>query len=124
MRSLTFDDDFKNEACCILAINLDFYNENPITAKKITRAHEKASRWILDNIEESVRLLLDHKWVAGDFDLVLSIQKTLNYGISDKATEDTLRVIIHDYQSFGMIDPRLDADNILKKIWNPVLTRE
>lgn len=36
VRSLTFDDDFKNEACCILAINLDFYNENPITAKKIT----------------------------------------------------------------------------------------
>lgn len=71
-----------------------------------------------------MRLLLDHKWVAGDFDLVLSIQKTLNYGISDKATEDTLRVIIRDYQSFGMIDPRLDADNILKKIWNPVLTRE
>jgi NitT/TauT family transport system substrate-binding protein len=124
VRSLTFDDDFKNETCCILAINLDFYNENPITAKKITRAHEKASQWILDNIEESVRLLQEHKWVAGDFSLVLSIQKTLNYGISDKATEDTLRVIIRDYQSFGMIDPRLNADDILKKIWDPVMTKE
>lgn len=124
MRSLTYDDDFKKEACCVHAVNLDFYNENPITVKKLTRAHEKASQWILDNIDESVRLLLDHKYVTGGFDLVQSIQKTLDYGISEQATEETLRLIIRDYQGFGILDPRLDPDKILKKIWDPVLQHD
>ncbi|BDF79696.1 hypothetical protein HMPREF7215_1648 [Pyramidobacter piscolens W5455] len=124
VRSLTYDDDFKKEACCVHAVNLDFYNENPITVKKLTRAHEKASQWILDNIDESVRLLLDHKYVTGGFDLVQSIQKTLDYGISDQATEETLRLIIRDYQGFGILDPRLDPDKILKKIWDPVLQHD
>lgn len=124
VRSLTYDDDFKNETCCVHAVNLDFYNENPITVKKLTRAHEKASQWILDNVDESVRLLIDHKYVTGDFDLVRSIQKTFNYGISDEATEETLRHIIRDYQSFGILDPSLDPEEVLKKIWDPVLLHD
>ncbi len=124
VRSLTFDDDFKTETCCIHAVNLDFYKANPVTVRKLTRAHEKASQWILDNIDESVTLLQEHKWAAGDFDLVRSIQRTLDYGISDQATEETLRLIIRDYQTFGMIDPRLNAEDILKKIWDPVLQHD
>ena len=53
-----------------------------------------------------------------------SFQKTLVYGISDQATEETLRLIIRDYQGFGILDPRLDPDKILKKIWDPVLQRD
>lgn len=124
LRSLTYDDDFKDETCCIFAVNLDFYEKNPITVKKLTRAHEKASAWIMDNVEDSVKELISHNYVADDYPLVLSIQKTLNYGISDQATEDTLRVIIRDYQSFGMINPNLNADDILKKIWDPVLQHD
>lgn len=120
IRSLTFDDDFKKEACCIHAINLDFYEKNPISSLKLTRAHERASRWAMENREEAVRLLLENKWAAGDPKVVLEIFNTYDYDVSDQATEETLRSTIEDYKSFGFIDPKRDTEEIIKKIWAPL----
>ena len=35
IRSLTYDEDFQTEACCVHALNGDFVRENPITAKRL-----------------------------------------------------------------------------------------
>lgn len=124
IRSLTFDDDFKNEACCIHAVSLDFYNENPMTVRKLTRAHEKASAWMMENPEEAVKVLQENKWAPGDFDLVLSIFKTYNFDISDELTEKTLRDVIDDYKTFGLISKGKSTDAIIEQIWDPVVANE
>ncbi|MDY4033216.1 MAG: ABC transporter substrate-binding protein [Pyramidobacter sp.] len=121
IRSLTFDEDFKQEPCCVHAVNLDFYNENPITVKKLTRAHEAASAWVMEHPEEAVAVLQANKWAAGDPKLVLEIFKTYDYSISDEATETALRNIIDDYKTFGMIDSAKDTEDLLKRVWDPVL---
>ena len=121
IRSLTFDEDFRQEACCIHAVHLDFYNQNPITVKKLTRAHEAASAWMLEHPEEAVAVLQANKWAAGAPALVLEIFKTYNFGISDAATEDTLRSTIDDYKTFGLIDAKKDTDELIKKVWDPIL---
>ena len=123
VRSLTFDEDFQKEACCIHAIHLDFYEKNPITALKLTKAHENASRWIMDNREEAVKILLDNNWASGDPKVVLEIFNTYNYDVSDQTTEDTLRSIIEDYKSFGFIDKNKDTEGIMKKIWDPMVSK-
>lgn len=124
LRSLTFDEDFKQEACCIHAVNLDFYNENPVTVKKLTRAHEAASAWMMEHPEEAVNTLQANKWAAGDPKLVLEIFKTYNFGIDDKATEATLRSTIDDYKSFGMIDAKKDTEELIRKVWDPVVKND
>jgi NitT/TauT family transport system substrate-binding protein len=123
IRSLTFDEDFKKEACCIHAINLDFYEKNPITAKKLTRAHEAASAWIMENREEAVKLLQANNWASGDYKLVLEIFNTYDFSISDELTEQTLRSIINDYKKFGFIDKSKDTEQLLKRIWDPMLAK-
>ena len=42
IRSITTDDDFKIEPCCVLILNKKFVEENPITAAKLTKAHKEA----------------------------------------------------------------------------------
>ena len=126
IRSITFDDDFKNEACCIHAVNLDFYNENPITVKKLTRAHEAASRWMMEHPEEAVQILQDNNyasnaWASGDDNVVLELFKTYNFNITDEQTEETLRSVIEDYKSFGHIDKNKDTEELIQQIWDPVL---
>lgn len=121
IRSLTWDEDFKKEPCCIHAVNLDFYNANPITVKKLTRAHEAASAWMMEHPEEAVKALQEQNWCIGDFDFVLEIFKTYNFNISDELTEIALRNIIDDYKSFGMIDKKKSTDDIMERIWDPVL---
>ena len=48
IRSITFDDDFKEEPCCTLILNKTFVEQNPITAAKLVEAHKEASNWIED----------------------------------------------------------------------------
>ena len=121
LRSLTFDDDFKNETCCIHAVSRDFYEKNPMTVKKLTRAQERAKKFIQENPEEAVRMLQANNWAPGDFDLVLGILKTYSFDVSDETTENTLRTIINDYKKFGLIDKSKETEETLKRVWVPVL---
>lgn len=121
VRSLTFDEDFSQETCCVHAMNTDFIKENPITAYKLTLAHQNASNWIEENKEEFVDVMLDNDWASGEKDFVLEIAKTYNFKISDEATEKTLSNILNDYKKFGTLDSSVDTEKELNRIWKPVL---
>lgn len=123
IRSLTTDDDFKIETCCIHAVNLGLWERSPITAKKITRAHKKACDWIMENREEAVKILLENKWASGDYDFVLKIYKTMDYDLTDKTTEETLIKVIDDYKHLGILAKDRDTQAILSQVWDPILTR-
>ncbi len=124
VRTITHDPDFKDEACCIHAVNLDLYENNPITVKKLTRAHEKAKEWIMAHREEAVKLLQENNWASGDPDLVLNIFSTFNYNLTDAATEDTLNKVIEDYKSYGLLKKDVPTEDILNKVWDPVLQEQ
>ena len=124
IRTITHDPDFKDEACCIHAVNLDLYENNPITVKKLTRAHEKAKEWIMAHREEAVKLLQANNWASGDPDLVLKIFSTFNYDLTDAATEDTLNKVIEDYKSYGLLKEDVPTEDILNKVWDPVLREQ
>lgn len=121
IRSLTFDEDFKQETCCVHAINSDFLEKNPITSKKLTQAHQKASDWIEDNKEEFVDLMLEKSWASGEKELVLEIANTYDFKITDEATKTTLTSIIDDYKTFGLIDANKDTQEVLDQVWAPLL---
>ena len=121
IRSLTWDEDFKNEPCCIHALNKEFVKENPITAKKITLAIKQAAYWIEENKAEATQVLFDNDWATGDFDQSVRMMESYNFKISDEDTEKTLTNIINDYKSFGLIDASLDTEKTLAVIWNPLL---
>lgn len=123
IRSLTTDEDFMVEPCCVHAVNRDFYEKNPITVKKLTQAHKNASDWIEENKEEAAKILLENNWASGEYEDVLAFMKTLNFKISDEATASTLEKIINDYKEFGLIDKNLDTQETLNYIWAPVLSK-
>ncbi|NLX61482.1 MAG: ABC transporter substrate-binding protein [Tissierellia bacterium] len=124
IRSLTYDEDLKTEACCAHALNGDFVRENPITAKKVTRAIKRAARWIQNNPKEATELLFENNWASGDFDIVLRMVEDCYFGIDDEMTETTLRNVINDYKEFNIITTGEDTEEILDRVWNPILGEE
>ena len=72
---LAFDDDFK----CIHAVASALCEQSPITVKKITRAHAKARKWLQDNPEETVKIMLEKKWASCEPERVLAYLKIFNY---------------------------------------------
>lgn len=120
IRSLTTDEDFKVEPCCVQIMNGDFAKENPITAEKLENAAKECSHWIEKNKETYVDLLLEKNWASGDKDKVLDFANSLNFGITDWQTEAAMEKVIKDYQSFGILDKNLKQDDIMKKYWKPM----
>lgn len=121
IRSLTYDEDFMDEPCCVHALNKTFIEENPITARKITEVLSETSLYIDENIEEATQILFDNDWASGDFDTAVKMMNSYDWTVNDAAAEKTLINIIDDYKEFGLIDGNLDTQDALEQVWNPLL---
>ena len=120
IRSL-LDEDFSDENCCVLAMNRTFVQENPVHAKKIVQAVQKAHSWMRENNAEATQLLLDRGWNGGDFDMNVMINNSLQFGLADDFTTVSLKDVVERYVRLGLITSMDDVDEIMGLAWNPVL---
>ena len=122
VRSL-LDSDFQDENCCVIAMNRTFTQENPVHAKKIVQAVQKAHAWMRENNEECTQLLLDRGWNGGDFDMNVMINNSLQFGLESGFTAKTLEEVVGRYVRLGLITNMDNVDEIMELAWNPVLTK-
>lgn len=121
IRSITYDDDFTNEPCCVLCMNNDFREENPIMAKKIVECVKKADQWAGEHPEEAVQMLLDDGMITGEFDKNLELWNTLQWGVcTDEFTEKALTKLVDDYIRIGLITSMDDPEKVMDMVWNPL----
>ena len=120
IRSL-LDSDFQDENCCVLAMNRTFVQENPVHAKKIVQAVQKAHAWMRENNAEATQLLLDRGWNGGDFDMNVMINNSLQFGLADDFTAVSLKDVVERYVRLGLITSMDNVDEIMGLAWNPVL---
>ncbi len=120
VRSL-LDSDFQDENCCVIAMNRTFVQENPVHAKKIVQAVQKAHSWMRENNAEATQLLLDRGWNGGDFDMNVMINNSLQFGLAQDFTETTLTDVVGRYVRLGLINNMDNVDEIMELAWSPVL---
>ncbi len=120
VRSL-LDSDFQDENCCVIAMNRTFTQENPVHAKKIVQAVQKAHAWMRENNEECTQLLLDRGWNGGDFDMNVMINNSLQFGLAQDFTATTLEDVVGRYVRLGLITNMDNVDEIMELAWTPVL---
>ena len=127
IRSLNTDDDFKNEACCIMAIAGWFFDENPVTSEKISRAAYKASLWIDESDEnkrETAQILFDNGYISGNIDYAFQLLKLWRFGLSNDITEKSIYDSVNEYQALGVIDKNIDPESFKKQIWQSLNIEE
>ena len=120
IRSL-LDSDFADENCCVLAMNRTFVQENPVHAKKIVQAVQKAHAWMRENADEATQLLLDRGWNGGNYEMNIMINTSLQFGLADDFTAVSLKDVVERYVRLGLITSMNDVDEIMGLAWNPVL---
>jgi NitT/TauT family transport system substrate-binding protein len=123
IRSLTFDKDFVNEACCVMGISGKFLNENPVTSEKITRAIYKASLWLNEseaNRKEAAQILLDGGHISGTPEYALSLLNMYRFGLDNATTEKSLYDSVDEYKALGVLDSKTDANKLKALIWKPL----
>lgn len=115
------DSDFANRVCCVLAMNGTFVKENPTIAKKVAQAVQKAHSWMRDNSEEATQVLMDMGWNGGSYEMNTMINNSLQFGLSDEFTRETLEDFIDRYIRLGLITSMDNGDEVLELAWTPVL---
>ena len=120
VRSL-LDEDFQDENCCVIAMNRTFVQENPVHAKKIVQAVQKAHAWMRENPAEATQLLLDRGWNGGDYEMNIMINNSLQFGLAQDFTAKTLEEVVGRYVRLGLITNMDDVAEIMELAWTPVL---
>ncbi|MDR3310219.1 MAG: ABC transporter substrate-binding protein [Oscillospiraceae bacterium] len=123
IRSLHEDDDFKDEACCVMGISGAFLDENPVASEKISRAVYKAALWIDANEEnkiETAKLLLENGYISGTEEYAVHLLGLFRFGLPNELTEATLYRSVDEYQKLGVISADLNPDDVKAQIWVPL----
>ncbi|MBE6923591.1 MAG: ABC transporter substrate-binding protein [Ruminococcaceae bacterium] len=120
VRSL-LDSDFQDENCCVIAMNRTFVQENPVHAKKIVQAVQKAHAWMRENPDEATTLLLERGWNGGDYEMNIMINNSLQFGLAQDFTAKTLEEVVGRYVRLGLITNMNDVAEIMELAWIPVL---
>ena len=120
IRSL-LDEDFADENCCVVAMNRTFVQENPVHAKKIVQAVQKAHAWMRENAADATQLLLDRGWNGGSYEMNIMINTSLQFGLADDFTAVSLEDVVSRYVRLGLITNMDNVDAIMDLAWTPVL---
>lgn len=120
IRSL-LDSDFADRVCCVMAMNGTFVKENPTIAKKVAQAVQKAHSWMRENPEEATNVLIEKGWNGGNYDMNVMINESLQFGLSDEFTGDTLKDLIDRYIRLGLITSTDNVDEVYAQAWTSIL---
>ena len=120
VRSL-LDSDFADNNCCVITMNRTFVQENPVHAKKVIQAVQKAHSFMRKDTAAATQYLIDRGWNAGDFDMNVMLNGSMQFGTTDAFTKASLEQIVNDYLRLGLIQNMDNADEIMALAWSPVL---
>ena len=120
--SSMLDSDYSEVSiCCALSANATFVKENPVHAKKLVQAIQKALCWVRENPEEGADLLLNAGYLSGDRDMNVMINDSQQWGLSDEFASANLKEIIDRYVRLGLITSMDNVDEIFNLAWTDVL---
>lgn len=120
IRSMTHDEDFGKEVCCVLAFNGKFAKENSLIADKVATAIQEANNYMQNNPKEATQKLFDNNLASGDFDAGLELVESYDYSVKNDLAEDTLKSIFTDYKEIGLIKDQRSVDQLMKSYWLPM----
>ena len=122
IRSLHEDPDFKEEACCVLGIAGAFYDENPHTSERISRAVFRAAQWLDESDEnklEAAQLLIDEGYLSSTPEYSVQLMQLFQFALSHDTTRETLERTVVEYQALGIISEQVSPDLVQEQIWRP-----
>lgn len=109
------DAPYNQQYCCSAYVRDSIAADHPEIAAKYTRAMQKASAWIQKNQDETAKIQVEKKYVAGDPVLNAKVLKTYNYIPSVKGAYDAFGITAQELQGVGMLDKNVDVPALHKK---------
>lgn len=94
--------------CCAVAVNADIIRDQPEVARALTLGWADGSRWVGSHIEETAKLEVDNKYVAGTLDQVQAVLSTYGFNPSAVGLRKEIEPGIQKFEGTGYLDPGTD----------------
>jgi NitT/TauT family transport system substrate-binding protein len=108
------DKPFSDQYCCAAYVSEALASKDPETAAKYTRAMQKAAAWIQKNQDETAKIQVDKKYVAGDPEFNASVLKTFRYIPSVSGAFSAFGITAKELKEIGILAERIDVDSLQK----------
>ena len=117
IRSTTLDEDFHDEACCVLGISGEFIEKNPVTAEKISKAVYKAAQWVEENKLEAAKIMIEKGHISGTPEYAVDLLNLYKFAIPKEDAIESIYTSVDEYKQLGVIDANLDAEKLKEQIF-------
>ncbi|MDR2612908.1 MAG: ABC transporter substrate-binding protein [Deltaproteobacteria bacterium] len=104
------DKPFSDQYCCAAYVSARLAASDPEAAARYTRAMQKAAAWIQKNPDETARLQVDRKYVAGQADFNASVLKTFRYIPSVSGAYNAFGVTAGELKQIGVLGEKVDVE--------------
>jgi NitT/TauT family transport system substrate-binding protein len=75
---------------------------------------QKAAAWIHHHPDETTKIQVEKKYVAGDPIFFATVLKNYSYIPSVSGAYNTFKILAQDFKDIGIIGPKVDVDALLK----------
>ena len=103
------DAPYKDEYCCAVLVNGQFFKKNPKASAAATRALLKAAKWVDTNPAAAARLSVEKKYIASNVNLNAHAISNLDYVPSVTGAEKAVTQSAQDMKAAGMLMPQTDV---------------
>jgi NitT/TauT family transport system substrate-binding protein len=108
------DKPFSDQYCCAAYVSAALAAKDPESAAKYTRAMQKAAAWIQKNQDDTAKLQVEKKYVAGDPEFNASVLKTFRYIPSVSGAVSAFGITASELKNIGVLGPKVDVDALQK----------
>lgn len=114
LSSMALDPPFSDETCCHVVVNGERLRNDPEAITKLTNAVIKAAKWVSENREEAVKIMLDKQYIQGTEKLNLEILKTYKYQTDNELGKKAVRDATEGFKKAGIFPSNFDIEAMLK----------
>ncbi|MDR1039864.1 MAG: ABC transporter substrate-binding protein [Deltaproteobacteria bacterium] len=104
------DKPFSDQYCCASFVSDRLASSDPEAAARYTRAMQKAAAWIQKNPDETARIQVEGKYVAGEAEFNASVLRTFRYTPSVSGARDAFAVTAGELKDIGVLGERVDVE--------------
>ncbi|MDR1295980.1 MAG: ABC transporter substrate-binding protein [Deltaproteobacteria bacterium] len=108
------DQPYADQYCCASYVNAELVDKDPEAAASYTRAMQRAAAWIQKNQEETARIQVEKKYVAGDPVFNAQVIKTFRYIPSVSGAYKAFGITAGELKKIGVLGPRVDVEALHK----------
>jgi len=103
------DPGLRDEFCCVVVARNETVAKHPEAVAKYCRALQRAAKFVQEHPEETAKLIVDKKYVAGNAAVNGAILKTYDYRASVSQAKAAITRNTLDLQRIGLVKKDVDA---------------